>query len=131
MDVDNDGDLDLYACGYLMPNRLYINQGQDPDGTVRFQEEARQRGLDFDGASMTMAFADMDNDGDLDGYLATTAKAPPSGTKFRVRFENGKPIVLDELREYWQLMYLPGDRAHRVEAGQFDHYIPQRQWAFY
>ena len=68
-----------------------------------------------------MAFADIDNDGDLDGYLATTALAPPPGTQFKVRFEGNRPVVLDELQEYWQLIYLPGDRAHRTEAGQFDH----------
>lgn len=121
VDVDNDGDLDLYACGYLKSNRLYINQGAGPDGRVRFEEEAYSRGVAFDGASMTMAFADMDNDGDLDGYLATTAKAPPPGVKFQVRFEGKKPVVLERLREYWDLLYLPGDRAHRTEAGQFDH----------
>ena len=115
VDVDNDGDLDLYACGYNVPNQLWIN-----DGGV-FTDQASKYGLDFNGASMTMAFADIDNDGDLDGYLATTAKEPPPGTKFRVRFEGKKPVVLEELREYWELLYLPGDRARRTEAGQYDH----------
>ena len=26
VDIDNDGDLDIYACGYRRPNRLYINE---------------------------------------------------------------------------------------------------------
>src|SRR5262245_42882920 len=65
-DVDNDGDLDLYVCGYRCPNHLYINRG---DGT--FEEKAKQFGLDFTGASIMMAFADYDLDGDLDGYLVT------------------------------------------------------------
>ncbi len=120
VDIENDGDLDLYACGYLQPNRLYVNQGRGPEGSVYFEEQASERGLAFEGASMTMAFADMDNDGDLDGYLATTAKQPPPGTKFQVRFEGRKPVVLDRLQEYWQLLYLPDDRAHLTESGQFD-----------
>ena len=115
VDIDDDGDLDIYACAYDMPNHLWVNDGG------QFTERAREFGLDFSGASMTMAFADIDNDGDLDGYLATTAKQPPAGTKFGVRFEGKKPVIPDELREYWELIYLPGDRAHRTEAGQFDH----------
>ena len=115
VDIDNDNDLDIYACGYGMPNQLWINR----DG--RFVEQAGAYGLDFNGASMTMAFADIDNDGDLDGYLATTAIAPPPGIKFGVRFEGNKPVIPEELREYWSLIYLPGERAHRTEAGQYDH----------
>lgn len=121
VDIDNDGDLDIYACGYRRPNRLYINERGESDNQVHFTEQAHRYGLAFDGASMTMAFADIDHDGDLDGYLATTALSPPPGTKFKVRFEGKKPVVLDELQEYWQLVYLPGDRAHRTESGQFDH----------
>ncbi len=116
VDIDNDGDLDLYACGYEANNRLYINQG---DGT--FKEQAKVFGLDFWGASIMVAFADYDNDGDLDAYLLTSGLQPGPDQKFRVRFEDDKPIVIDELREYWQLLYLPGDRAKQVEAGQFDH----------
>ena len=121
VDIDNDGDMDLHVCGYLRPNRLYVNEGADTDGNTKFVDRAKEYGLDYDGASMTMAFADIDNDGDLDGYLATTAKAPPPGTKFQVRFVDGKPYVLDHLKEYWELIYLPGGRAHRTEAGQYDH----------
>ncbi len=115
VDIDNDGDLDIYACAYDMPNQLWINTGG------RFTEQAQKFGLDYDGASMTMAFADIDNDGDLDGYLATTARQPPPGTQFRVRFEGNKPVIPESLREYWQLVYLPGERAKKTEAGQFDH----------
>ena len=50
------------------------------------REQAARFGLDFNGASMTMAFADMDNDGDLDGYLATTAQAAAAGHEVRGAF---------------------------------------------
>ena len=121
VDIDNDGDLDLYACAYAAPNRLYINGGPEASGTVRFEERAQSFGLGYDGASMTMAFADMDNDGDLDGYLATTALSPPKGTRFRVIYEGEVPTIPPHLREYWQFIYLPGERVIRAEAGQFDH----------
>ena len=70
VDVDNDGDLDLYVCVYDQPNLLFINQG---DGT--FEENAKTWGIDFSGASVMMAFADYDLDGDLDGYLVTHRKS--------------------------------------------------------
>lgn len=122
VDLDNDGDLDLFACGYQCPNKLYLNQG---NGT--FFDQAKELGLDYQGGSMMMSFADIDNDGDLDGYLATTAVAPPPGTKFQVKFVPREsdgvevPVVLPELREYWELLYLPGDKVRRTEAAQYDH----------
>jgi enediyne biosynthesis protein E4 len=65
-DVDNDGDLDLFVCNLESPNLLYVNQG---DGT--FTEKAGPFGLGLTAASMGCAFADYDNDGDLDLYVLT------------------------------------------------------------
>jgi hypothetical protein len=121
VDIDNDGDLDIYACGYRHANRVYINEWPKGDGKLKFSEQAEHFGLGFNGASMTMAFADIDNDGDLDGYLATTALAPPLGTKFHVRYLGTRPVVADEVQEYWQLIQLPGGQVKPTEAGQFDH----------
>lgn len=70
-DIDNDGDQDLFVCGYDCPNLLYINQG---NGT--FVENAAAAGLAFNGASIMVAFADYDIDGDLDAYLVTYRIAP-------------------------------------------------------
>ena len=120
VDIDNDGDLDLAACGYRQPNRIYLNSGSQ-SGSVSFKDQAPSLGLNYEGGSMTMAFADMDRDGDLDVYLATTAVPPPANEKFRVRFEGKKPVVPEELREYWGLLYLPGDQAYPTENGQYDH----------
>ncbi|MBL8752098.1 MAG: VCBS repeat-containing protein [Planctomycetes bacterium] len=65
-DVDGDGDLDLYVCNLESPNLLYVNQG---DGT--FVERGVPYGLGLVAASMGCAFADYDNDGDLDLYVLT------------------------------------------------------------
>jgi hypothetical protein len=66
VDIDGDGDLDIYVCNLEAKNLLYENQG---DGT--FKECAAKYGLDIVAASMMAAFADFDRDGKLDCYLLT------------------------------------------------------------
>jgi hypothetical protein len=65
-DVDNDGDLDLYAGSlYGMANGLYENLG---DGTFRIKDGGRATS---DGSSSyAVAFGDLDNDADLDLFVA-------------------------------------------------------------
>ena len=72
-DVDGDGDLDLFVCNLESPNLLYLNQG---DGT--FRESAGRFGLATVAASTGCAFADYDNDGDLDLYLLTNRVLKPT-----------------------------------------------------
>jgi hypothetical protein len=121
VDINNDGRLDIYACGYQVPNRLYINQGPGADGRVHFVEQAKAFGLDFRGASMMMSFADLDRDGKLDAYLATTAVPPPPDVRVRIEYQNGKPVIPKEQQEYWSVIQRPDGRVMPTEAGQFDH----------
>jgi hypothetical protein len=79
-DVDNDGDLDLYATA-VGPSRffLFVNQG---DGT--FSEEAEARGAalasDYTHYGMSVAAGDYDRDGWLDLFVAEwwAHPAPPA-----------------------------------------------------
>lgn len=82
-DVNGDGKLDLFACGYLSPydgtgtpepyhdanngqvNRLWLGQGG-----FQFTESAEERGLGGTRFSFAAAFEDMDADGDPDLYVA-------------------------------------------------------------
>jgi hypothetical protein len=78
-DVNGDGLLDIYVC-YSGPgtdaeraNELYINQGVK-NGIPVFTEMAKQYGLDAPGTyTTTVAFFDMDNDGDLDMFMVNHA----------------------------------------------------------
>ncbi len=66
VDIDGDGDLDLYVCNTESPNLLYVNRG---DG--QFDERAAEFGLDLVAACQMATFADYDRDGDLDVYIVT------------------------------------------------------------
>ncbi|MBS1932624.1 MAG: CRTAC1 family protein, partial [Bacteroidetes bacterium] len=78
-DVNSDGLLDIYVC-YSGPgsdddrrNELYINQGVQ-NGVPVFKESAKEYGLDAPGTyTTTVAFFDMDNDGDLDMFMVNHA----------------------------------------------------------
>ena len=118
VDIDNDTDLDLYICGYKCPNRLYINQG---DGT--FREQARAFGLDFNGASVMMTFADYDRDGDLDAYLVTTGLGSFAKRRFKVKLNLTKRLIIlpPEAKEIAGAIMKPDGTLKTFVAGQFDH----------
>ncbi len=72
-DYDNDGDPDLYVTN-LGPNVLYRNKG---DGT--FENVTAKAGVaDGDRWSSSAAFFDMEDDGDLDLYVANYMVGAPS-----------------------------------------------------
>lgn len=98
VDIDNDGDLDIYVCNYDTPNHLFINNGKGA-----FEEQAKQFGLDFVGAGHTPTFCDYDRDGDLDFYLMTNFFYDPRGktNKQIAGILNGRPSILPGFQKYY------------------------------
>ncbi|RMH17580.1 MAG: hypothetical protein D6696_15475 [Acidobacteria bacterium] len=69
-DYDNDGDPDLYVSN-SGPNRLYRNDGPGAGGTVTFTDVAAAAGVQEPlGLSFACWFFDVDEDGDLDLFVA-------------------------------------------------------------
>ncbi|MEM7034377.1 MAG: FG-GAP-like repeat-containing protein, partial [Chloroflexota bacterium] len=60
-DVDNDGDLDLAVGNYGAPNKLYLNDGGQLQSTTPLAWQS-----DESDNTYSVAWADVDNDGDLD-----------------------------------------------------------------
>ncbi len=127
VDVDNDGDLDLYVCCFNSPNLLFINQGNGG-----FLERARHFGLDWTGASVMADFADYDKDGRLDMFLLThrdgtsAGQSLPSNTRhaadrgvIRLR-RNGRPEVAAPFQDLFSLVDKGGGRMELAIAGQPD-----------
>jgi enediyne biosynthesis protein E4 len=127
VDIDQDGDLDLFVCAFNAPNLLYVNQG---NGT--FREEAARFGLNFAGASVMMSFADIDRDGDLDGYLVTARLAldrshglPKSARDALQRGlirlgRNGEIQIPPAYEELFATLQKPNGRSELIIAGQRD-----------
>lgn len=91
VDIDLDGDLDLYVCKAGPPageeiagmtgvrhNELFLNNG---DAT--FREASAEYGLDVVGLSVHSAFFDYDADGDLDCYLLNNSTRSTTGYDFK------------------------------------------------
>ena len=91
VDIDQDGDLDLYVgkagppAGEDIPgmtgvrhNELFLNNG---DAT--FREAAAEYGLDVVGLTVHSAFFDYDGDGDLDCYLLNNSTRSTTGYDFK------------------------------------------------
>ncbi len=97
VDINNDGKLDMYVCAtakkepLMRKNILYINQGNDTNGTPIFKNMAQEYGL-ADTTQSTMAyFFDYDNDGDLDLYIAVNhISMNDYPNHFRKRYVNGE-----------------------------------------
>ncbi len=126
-DADNDGDLDLAVCGYETANRLFLN-----DGKGKFREVAAAAGLAFQGASISLTWADFDRDGDLDAYLVTnrsgsaaslTSQSGPMVREIERQLTRdpatGALLVPEHLREEWAIVMKPG-QPQLVKAGQRD-----------
>ena len=98
VDIDNDGDQDIYICNFDTHNHLFINNG---DGT--FVEKAQQFGVDFVGAGHTPTFCDYDLDGDLDFYLMTNFYYDPRGKSDKpiAGMVKGKPSIMPGFKKYF------------------------------
>ncbi|MCX6306900.1 MAG: FG-GAP-like repeat-containing protein [Bacteroidetes bacterium] len=66
-DIDNDNDQDIYLCYLNSINKLLLNQG---NGYFRNVSAQRNRACSNMKRSNSAAFADVDNDGDLDLFVA-------------------------------------------------------------
>jgi len=85
-DVDGDGDLDLFVVNFAESNNLYLNNGEGV-----FENATAKAGLVSAGdAGFGCAFADVDEDGDLDLYVTN------SGQHNKLYVNDGKGVFTDK-----------------------------------
>lgn len=100
-DYDGDGDLDLYLVNDFGVNHLVRN-----DGDWQFTDVSEEAGVPDQGFGMSAAFADHDNDGDLDIYVANmhssarwVFEAPNFPLPFVADFFMLRGFVKEEMRK--------------------------------
>ena len=87
-DFDKDGDLDVYVSNYrLQPNNLWLNDGsgQFKDVAKEYNTLATSPGFDG-GHSIGAAWADLDNDGNIDLFAGNFAHRDKRGDQPKSRF---------------------------------------------
>lgn len=93
-DIDGDGKLDLYVTNWGLPNILYKNISHD--GIIKFQDITKMSGTAGEPYTKSngAAFADINNDGYLDLFVANRK------TSNRLYLNNGKGVFTDVTKEY-------------------------------
>lgn len=110
-DLDNDGWLDFYLAtgdpdlATVIPNRMFRN-----DGGRRFQEVTTATGTGHLQKGHSVAFADLDNDGDQDVYTCMGG-AFTGDTARNVLFHNPGTT------NHWLRLQLVGTRSNRAAIG--------------
>ncbi len=124
VDIDNDGDLDIYICNYDSPNELYINDTTAP-ASPRFIESAKVYGLDLVDASFVSAFCDYDLDGDLDVLVGAYQYVNPAGRPADppVAEENGVYTVLPEFQKYYGIVRGPNGQQTFTNVGRANYLL--------
>ncbi len=113
VDIDQDGDLDIYVCNYDSPNLLFINEGPDQP----MSEQAASFKINIVDACLMPSFADYDHDGDLDLFLLTNRYVKPGGRPPRppIGIQNGKPFILPAYEKFYYLRQT-GPSSYTAEA---------------
>lgn len=100
-DFNNDGLSDVFFSGNMVPNKMYLNQGQ-----LNFKDVSRVAGIENEGVwNSGSAVADVNNDGLLDIYICTNVG---DDSVSRANFlyinggldANGIPVFSNMAKEY-------------------------------
>jgi hypothetical protein len=84
IDIDDDGDQDLYVANDYGTNRLYVNQY--PDG---FEDRASEYGITDQGNGMGACFGDFTGNGSLDLYVSNMSST--AGNRILDRYQGDVP----------------------------------------
>ena len=103
VDFDGDDDLDLLLTMPFGPGEVYQNLGQG-----QFRKISNAAGLQSSYASTTATLADIDQDGDLDAYIARYKRIsladslPPENITWEAVLQEGKLETKEEFRNHYR-----------------------------
>lgn len=109
-DINNDGLIDLFFTGNMVPNKLFLNKGG-----LKFQDVSQKSGMSGDSRWYTgVTMADVNSDGLLDIYCAVGGKFEPKENQL---FMNNGDGTFSEKGEAYGI----ADIGNSVAATFFDY----------
>ncbi len=109
-DINNDGLIDLYFTGNMLPNKLYLNKGG-----LKFEDISEKAGVSGDQRWYTgTTMVDVNNDGFLDIYCSVGGKFGPKQNQL---FVNNGDNTFTEKAEAFGI----ADIGNSVQATFFDY----------
>ena len=100
-DINNDGFQDVFFCGNMVSNRLYLNKGSSPGKGIQFEDITESAGLLSENVWSTgVSFVDINYDGWMDIYVCKSG--PPGGQNRRnsLYINNGDLTFREEAEKY-------------------------------
>ena len=111
-DVNNDGLLDIYLTGNLVPNRLYLNEGG-----MKFTDVTEEAGVAGNRAWSTgVSMADVNSDGWLDIYVCNSGDIEGDNKQNELFINNGDGTFTEQAEAYGL-----ADRGFSTHAAFFDY----------
>ncbi|MEJ1241762.1 VCBS repeat-containing protein [Chryseolinea sp. T2] len=111
-DINNDGLLDIYFTGNMVPNRLYLNQGN-----FKFKDITGTAGVEGKGKWSTgVSMADVNGDGLTDIYVCNSGDIRGDAKQNELFINNGDLTFTERAKEYGV-----DDRGYTTHAAFFDY----------
>lgn len=119
VDVDADGDLDLFVTRWQLPNKLLIN-----DGAGQFTDGTAATGITGAARAQTSAWGDMDRDGDLDLFVGNYGPRPEDA------FVDPSELEIADPSQLWENLGdgTFADRSERLPQQLQDGYTFMSSW---
>ncbi len=121
-DLDNDGNLDIFACHDVGPSRIYIGDGLGGfTMNTSIIDTHLNGGGENDAGNYGSLFTDINNDGLIDLYIAKCRQGvsdPTDPRRINILFINNGDGTFSEVAEDWNLDI--GEQSWSADFGDID-----------